>query len=816
MRNPVLVQVVVDQAVFYIDKPYDYLLPEKFVKNAAVGCRVIVPFGRTNKKRVGMIIGFSDNVVSEKIKSVISLKDETPILTQEMISLAAWLKEHTFCTWFDAIKVITPPGINYRFVCNYKIGDGVDQQRVNELEGDLRRAAMLMLNSTAPMSREKILKSLCLEADSDILDKLVSMKILVCDDNEVRRVGDASQRMVRLADREPMIKLTQRQTEVFKLLSEIESCSVKEVCYYTGVTASVINSLKNKGIVEIFDQVYFRKLYDQIDKVDNTEINLTNQQQAAYNTLVEKYNSQQSAVALLYGVTGSGKTQVFLKLCDEAVKSGRGVIVMVPEISLTSQTLKIFNARYGDKVAVFHSAMSQGNRMDEWRRIKSGEAKIAVGTRSAVFAPFEDIGLIIIDEEQEYTYKSEKSPRFHARDVAKFRAFKHNSLVVLASATPSIESYSAALSGRYALCRLDERYGNAILPKVITVDMRNEVAKGNMSAISSTLYQGIKAALDQKQQVILLLNRRGYNTYVSCPSCGYVVNCKNCSISMTYHSANSRLMCHYCGASEEYSDKCPECGSGHMRYSGLGTQKIEQEVNSIFPGVRVLRLDADSMMTRKSYEEGLQRFAQGDYDIMLGTQMVAKGLDFKNVTLVGVLGADQSMYHEDFRSFERTFSLLTQVVGRSGRGDKEGVAIIQTNSPESRIIQLAASQNYDDFYKDEILTRKLMVYPPYCDLAVLCASCETQNVAEEAINSLLGDIKAKISDEFSDVKVIILGPTPASVVKVKGRYRYRLIIKCRNSANFRKMLTQVITEFSKQTRNKSVSVYVDINPDNLS
>jgi primosomal protein N' (replication factor Y) len=538
---------------------------------------------------------------------------------------------------------------------------------------------------------------------------------------------------------------------------------------------------------------------------------LTDEQNNAYNGLIKDYQSKDPKVSLLYGVTGAGKTKVFLKLVDRAFADNKGVIVMVPEIALTPQTINIFANRYGNKIAVFHSAMSQGQRMDEWKRIKNGDALIAIGTRSAVFAPFSNLGLIIIDEEQEHTYKSEKTPRFHAREVAKFRAVQNNALLLLASATPSVESYTKAKSGKYSLYTLKKRYGNAVLPEVSTVDMKAEILNGNSSSISTPLYEELKTVLENKKQAIILLNRRGHNTYVSCASCGYVATCPNCSISMTYHSANKRLMCHYCGHSVPVSNKCPECEGEHLKFLGVGTQKAVEELNSLFPDARILRLDADSTISRDSYATYLNAFAKGEYDILLGTQMVAKGLDFPNVTLVGVLSADSALYSEDFRSFEKTFSLLTQVVGRAGRGDSSGKAIIQTVNPDNSIIELAKNQDYDGFYEKEILTRKVLTYPPYCDLAVVSVQSAFREEAENTINNIFVKMREMINNEFSDVKVIILGPAPSSVVKLHNRYRYRMIIKCKNNKRFR----QMIKEATNIKLVKDVSLGVDINPETI-
>lgn len=738
--------VAVEGTTYFYDKLYSYLLPAGM--GGEVGCRVLVAFGKGNRKRQGMIMQITDTSAYEKIKPVSALLDKTPLLSAEMLALAGYLREHVFCTYFDALRLMMPAGINLRIVASYRLADGVGEEQIAALPEKAQQAASYLYQSGAVVERDRLLSILELPEENRLLDELCRDGILFREDEAVRRMGDATVRMVRPTvsfEELGEIKLSPKQKSVADLLFEVGTASVKELCYFTGVTPAVVSALVKKGVCAYFENEVYRNPYRDLPAGEAEEIRLTDEQERAFAGLCEKYDAAAGGVALLYGVTGSGKTQVFLKMVDRVAAEGRGVIVMVPEISLTPQTLEIFHRRYGGRVAVFHSAMSLGQRMDEWKRVKNGDAKIAIGTRSAVFAPFDDLGLIIMDEEQEHTYKSESNPRFHAREVAKFRAAWHKGLLLLASATPSVESFSAAKSGRYALFRLEKRYGPAILPEVVTVDMRGELLLGNAGAISAFLEEKLRATLQKKQQAILLLNRRGHNTFVSCRACGHVMTCPNCSISMTYHSANRRLMCHYCGYSEEFTTVCPECGDEHVRYSGIGTQRAEEELHALFPGARVLRMDADSTMSRYSYEEKLNAFAAGEYDIMLGTQMVAKGLNFPAVTLVGVLNADGAMYSDDYRSFERAFSLLTQVVGRSGRGAEKGMAVIQTVHPESSVILLAKEQDYDAFYAQEILCRKMMIYPPYCDLCQLGFVAEVREDAAAGANTMLGLIRSAVS-----------------------------------------------------------------------
>ena len=502
-----------------------------------------------------------------------------------------------------------------------------------------------------------------------------------------------------------------------------------------------------------------------------------------------------------------------MSVIDKVLDSGKSVIVMVPEIGLTPQTISLFAERYGESIAVFHSALSVRERLEQWKRVKRGNAKIVIGTRSAVFAPLENIGLIIIDEEQEHTYKSEQTPRYDAIDVAKFRAVQNNCLLLLASATPSVESFAAARSGRYELCTLTKRYGNAVLPEVVTVDMRTAEKADGSREISKTLFECLKDNLENGRQSILLINRRGYHTFAACNSCGTVITCPHCSISMTYHSANNRLMCHYCGNSLPFSSVCPECGENAVRYSGFGTQKIEDELKILLPTARVVRMDTDSTAGKNSHEKLLDSFAHGEYDIMIGTQMVAKGLNFPNVTLVGVVSVDQQLYNDDFRSLEKTFSLLTQVVGRSGRGELKGKAVIQTLTPENDIIRLAARQDYEEFFDTEIRLRKAMIYPPYCDLCIVGFVGENETVVKAAARETLDLLKKLSSGEFKGEKIIALGPMPARVAKINEKFRYRIIIKCKNSNRFRQMVSQILVSMNTDSRFSKVTVYADMNPD---
>ncbi len=734
--------VAVDNTFFSFDTDYSYNVPNEIASDIQVGCKVLVPFGRSNKLRYGIVIQLQEQDNADKLKYIEKLCDVKPVLTQEMILLASWLKQKCFCTTYDCLKLMLP-----------------------RKHGELK---------------------------------------------------SKSERMVRLInDDESLISsLTKKQQLVFNLLLDVGSASVNEACEFCDVGVGVIKNLEKQNIVEIYDREVYRNPYNLKYEIENNEIKLSKKQNEAYLTFKEMLDKD-GGNGLLFGITGSGKTQVYLKLIDDAIKDDKDVIVMVPEISLTPQTLSIFHKRYGNKVAVIHSGLSLGERNDEFKRLDRGEAKIVIGTRSAIFAPFHNLGLIIMDEEQEHTYKSERTPRYHARDVAMFRAKYNKALFLMASATPSIETYSYALNGKYKLCELDERYGKAQLPKVITVDMKQEMKNGNKSPISMELRNLIQESLDNHKQTILLINRRGYNTFIACNDCGHVLTCPNCSISLTYHSNINKLVCHYCGFAKGLDNICPECQSDAVRYSGYGTQRVESELQMCFPNANILRMDADTTSKKFSHERLFEAFSNHEYDILIGTQMVAKGLDFPDVNLVGVVNADNSLYDENYMANERSFDLITQVVGRCGRRDEEGIAVIQTINPYNETIEFASEQDYKSFYKNEIGMRKLMIYPPFCDIYSIGFVSESESHAALCSKKFFDILVELNSDEYKDVKIVVLGPTPAKISKINNSYRYRLAIKCKNSKNVRNMITEILKSISKMRDYKDVSISVDLNPYDL-
>lgn len=808
MSSDLVARVAVENTVFSFDKAFNYVVPKSLSTTCKAGVRVLVPFGRGDRKRQGIIMEMLTSE-TDNLKSIISVLDDEPVMSEEMLRTAEFMKEHYFCTLYDAVKTMLPAGINYRLTTVYGAKELADDVQIEDAEK--QRLYDYLFSKRKAVKSETILENFGL-SDVKFLDEMVSDGYLYKSDEAFRRVSDAVMKMAAVNPSVDLsvMKLTPKQKSIVELLEMTGGTSVKEICYFTGVTSSVIDTLHKKGVIYFYDEEVFRIENRSIDRT-LSDIVLSEEQQKACDSLYAEYRDGNPHTSLLYGVTGSGKTSVFIKLIERVIDDNRGIIVMVPEISLTPQFVAQFSQRFGDKIAVFHSALSLGERLDEYKRVKKGLAKIVIGTRSAVFAPFENLGLIIMDEEQEYSYKSESSPRYHAREIAKFRCAQNNALLILSSATPSVETYYYAQNGRYSLNTLTARYGSATLPNVVTADMNIEVQNGNTTGFSDVLLENLAYNLEHKKQSILLLNRRGHNTFVTCRTCGDPVTCPNCSISLTYHSANNRLMCHYCGYSVPYTDECPTCHSKSLRFGGTGTQKAESDIAELFPEARILRMDTDATSSKSSYEKMISAFARGDYDILVGTQMVAKGLNFPNVTLVGVLNTDQMLYADDYRSYERSFSLLTQVVGRSGRGESKGMAVIQSYTPDNLIISMAAKQDYDMFYNTEINVRKAMLYPPFADICLVGFVGENQAVTLRGANEFLKSFIALAQKEYPKLPLRILGPSPALVVKVSNKFRYKLIIKCKNNREFRKLLSTLLAEFGNNKEFSGVTAYADMN-----
>ncbi|MCQ2476244.1 MAG: primosomal protein N' [Clostridia bacterium] len=809
-------KVAVEAANYSFDMEFTYSIPRELEATAQPGCRVTVPFGNGNRKSLGIIFELTDECEAKRIKKITEVKDESPLLNDEMIRLARFISERTFCTLYEAAKSMLPAGINYRMVKYYAANPEADETKIENLEGGEKEIFDFLLSRGEFVREDLIYSNLSMKGDTPFIEALMKKKLVLLQSDAVKNLGDLTAKMVRPVENgDEGKKLSKKQQETFDILKDAGAATVRELCYFTGYTPAVVNALVKNGYAEFYEcEVdYFAGMKD--DAGVRTAVSLTEEQQRAKDKLSSFVREKKRCTALLYGVTGSGKTSVYMSLMDDVIDSGKSVLLLVPEIGLTPQALGIFCKRYGKRVAVFHSALSIRERSEQWKRVKRGECSVVIGTRSAVFAPLTNLGLIIIDEEQEHTYKSEQTPRYDAEDVAKFRSAFNECPLVLASATPRVESYAKALKGRYELCRLTSRYGNAVMPDVLTVDMRTAEKMSVCTEISKELYDSLKENLELGKQSILLINRRGYNTFAVCDACSQVITCPNCSISMTYHSANNRLLCHYCGYSMPFTGECPECHEQSVRYAGFGTQKIQDELQILFPEAKILRMDADTTTAKDSHGRFFGAFEKGDYDILIGTQMVAKGLDFPNVTLVGVISVDQQLYNDDFRSLEKTFSLLTQVVGRSGRGNSRGKAIIQTLTPENEIIRIAAKQNYDEFFNTEIRIRKAMKYPPFCDLFILGLVGVNEAAVHIAANNILELIRKLAGEKYKDEKLQVLGPVPARVSKVGGKFRYRIIIKCINSASFRAMMSEILKETGSSPSFKNVTVYGDMNPDSV-
>ena len=740
-------EVYLFDAPYHIDRPFDYLCAD----DLHVGDIVKVPFGRSNNLRLAVVTKIKETCEGEGIKTVHSRLDERFSFSEELLGLCLFMKGHTLCSFGEAARCLVPPG------------------------------------ALTDIPNVKLKKTCVLTLTPEQTEDLLAAK------------GKAGIR-------------SEGQRLAIRYLKDIGSADIELLRATPGVSYANISSLREKGIIKIIESESIRNPYAEYARIrDNTEIILSPAQQTAYETIESELMAEEPRAALLFGVTGSGKTKVIMKAIDRTIAEGRGVIMLVPEIALTPQTVNIFCRRYGERVAVIHSSLSAGERFDAWRRIKRGEVDLVIGTRSAIFAPLDNIGMIVIDEEHEHTYKSESNPKYHARDIAAYRCGKNNALMLLASATPSLESFYKAKSGVYTLVPLRERYGGVKLPDAIIVDMREELRLGNTSPISDRLHKSLNDVYEKDNQAILFLNRRGYSTQISCKECGEVLSCPRCSVSLTYHNGpeGGRLLCHMCGHSERVPRVCPACQTDKLSFLGYGTQKLEAELNKYLPDMSVLRMDADTTSGKLSYDRMLEDFREGRADILLGTQMVAKGHDFPRVTLVGVALADTSLYVSDFRAAEKTFSLLTQVIGRAGRATNGGVAIIQTFAPKNECIRLACLQDYEKFYEGEIAIRRELSYPPFCDIVNLTLTSEDEAELMRESKHLSDSLIGRLQGEMSKLPFIVFGPFEAQVYKINEKYRMRMVVKCRLNKQSRQLFHELLCEFSTS---KKVTLAVDMNP----
>ena len=747
---PLVAQVAVSGATIHFDKLYSYLVPQGLAKRVHTGSMVLVPFGRGSKARMGVVLAAGEEPgPAARLKALYDAAPEEARLSPELLALVHALREGTFCTYYEAVKAIIPYGAQYRAV---------------EMGGVPRLHKQLVRHTEWAYSRAEAPR-----------------------------------------------KFTPKQSAAWQALAG--GPLGQSALEAAGISRDVLERMEKKGMLAREKRDKELELYGQYGfDAAPQPVRLSAEQQRAYDALAPGLSQKKPQPALLYGVTGSGKTLVFLKLIEQCLSLGRQALVLVPEISLTPQMIRRLKAQFGRRVAVQHSALNHTERLLQWQQIQNGGADVVVGTRSAVFSPLERLGLIVIDEEQEHTYHSENSPRYDAREVARRRAAAHGALLVLASATPSVESFYAARAGRMQLVQLLHRYNDMPLPKVYMADMRAELAAGNASALSGFLEQQLRENLASHGQSILLLNRRGYQTVAMCTSCGEVLKCTSCSVPMVYHKAAGKLLCHYCGAAHSpVPQACPACG-GKLKYTGFGTQRIEEQLAGLLPEARVLRMDTDSTAHKNAHETLLRAFANGEYDILLGTQMVAKGLDFERVTLVGVLGIDQMLFAQGYRAFENVFSLVTQVVGRAGRARQPGRAVIQTVDPQHPVLALAANQDYASFYEQEISFRRLNLYPPFCTICMAGFSGKNEAAVLQAARAFAAFVQAE-TQRRGGVPLRLLGPAPMSVAMVKQQYRYKLTLKCRGDKAFRAMLRAALEQYDAGGWASKASVTIDFHAD---
>ena len=811
-----IAKIAVSAATFAIDKPYSYCVPAEC--NVQPGQRVQLPFGRANRRCEGVILdveeGFDPN-----LKSIDRTLDETPVLSPMQLRLAAFLRERYFCTFFDAIRAMLPAGLWFQSKDTYTLTGDLSWKE-KTIRKPFAREILEHLENLGGSGDENALRN-ALPKDAPLeeaAEYLLKKKWITADRSLLRRTGDRKQRVAVLqASPEETLEYASRlprsaamQRAVLETMCGLGSVAVKELCYFTGASTATVNRLEKLGFLSFQEQEVLRCREIVPARVEKPLV-LNPEQQSCFETLSAKMTSDQPGVALLYGVTGSGKTAVYIRLIQECLDRGKTALLLVPEIALTPQLLGVMAAWFGDAVAVLHSSLGAGERYDQWKRVRSGEARVVVGTRSAVFAPCEAPGIIILDEEQEHSYKSENNPRYSAREVAIWRGVKEKCLVLLGSATPSVESMYRAKQGEYTLCRLRQRYNGRPRPPVETVDMREEVALGNDQELSLSLREAVLQNWQKGRQTVLLLNRRGASRALVCVDCRKAPECPRCSVRLTYHSANGRLMCHYCGHSVQVPRRCPDCG-GPLKTYGTGTQKVETELKTFFPDMEVLRMDADTVSAVNTHEKLLDRFREEKIPVLIGTQMVAKGLNFPDVTLVGVLDADMSLYTGGYRSGETTFDMLTQVVGRSGRGDTPGRAILQTMVPDHPVIRLAAKQDYDGFYDLEVNLRRVQNAPPFADIAtVTFLGREEQQVLRcavkfrDSLNMCLGQ------SAYRDARCTCLGPAPCPVPKVNFNFRHRLTLHCRMTRQLRFLLAHLLRQFAADKDTRGVTAFIDIN-----
>ena len=799
---PIVAKLAVQAATYAIDKAYDYLLPDEL--SGRVGCRVLVPFGRGNRLSEGVILSLHQEVPAKPLKAVRSLLDDEPVVTEKELRLALWMSRRYFCTFYDALRTILPAAVWYRYREIWSL-----RQPVLMPDAPEREQAVARLLQDGPLAEDK----LCQALGDDIpplLRRMEKAGTLTHTTEQQKKVRDKVVAFASLCvpaeQAADLAGRSSKRREVVSFLARNGETALHDLRYFTGAAKKTVDDLCRLGAVSLREQEEYR-ISEKQYAVKAIDITLNDEQQRVCDALLAQIDRGEAGVTLLLGVTGSGKTMVYIRLAQLLLERGKSVMILVPEIALTPQMMARFTSYFGDRVALLHSGLRMTERYDQYKRIRRGEARIVLGTRSAVFAPLVELGLIVMDEEQEGSYESENAPCYHARDVAKYRCAQEGARLLLGSATPTVETAWHAERGDYGLLELRQRFNRQALPRVIVADLRHELRQGRSTVISQPLYDELQKNMAAGEQSILFLNRRGSSRQLLCPQCSYVPECPRCSVYLTYHSANDRLMCHYCGFSQPAPERCPDCG-GALKHIGFGTQRVEEELHELFPDTEVLRMDADTVSA--GHEALLRQFEERRVPILLGTQMVAKGLDFENVTLVGVLSADLSLYVDHYRAAERTFNLLTQVVGRAGRGAKAGRAVIQTYTPENDVIQAAAAQDYERFYRSEIQLRRLRRDPPFADQFIITVSGGEEDTVRRAVGLLRSGLDAAVKKPpYDDMGLELIGPAPAPVVRINGSYRYRLLLLGENNAQVRGLLSSFMRAFAQRAENRRLHIRVD-------
>ena len=799
---PIVAKLAVQAATYAIDKAYDYLLPDEL--SGRVGCRVLVPFGRGNRLSEGVILSLHQEVPAKPLKAVRSLLDDEPVVTEKELRLALWMSRRYFCTFYDALRTILPAAVWYRYREIWSM-----RQPVLMPDAPEREQAVARLLQDGPLAEDK----LCQALGDDIpplLRRMEKAGTLTHTTEQQKKVRDKVVAFASLCvpaeQAADLAGRSSKRREVVSFLARNGETALHDLRYFTGAAKKTVDDLCRLGAVSLREQEEYR-ISEKQYAVKATDITLNDEQQRVCDALLAQIDRGEAGVTLLQGVTGSGKTMVYIRLAQLLLERGKSVMILVPEIALTPQMMARFTAYFGDRVALLHSGLRMTERYDQYKRIRRGEARIVLGTRSAVFAPLVELGLIVMDEEQESSYESENAPCYHARDVAKYRCAQEGARQLLGSATPTVATAWHAEKGDYGLLELRQRFNRQALPRVIVADLRHELRQGRSTVISQPLYDELQKNMAAGEQSILFLNRRGSSRQLLCPQCSYVPECPRCSVYLTYHSANDRLMCHYCGFSQPAPERCPDCG-GALKHIGFGTQRVEEELRELFPDTEVLRMDADTVSA--GHEALLRQFEERRVPIRLGPPLGAQGLDVEHVTRVGVLSADLSLYVDHYRAAERTFNLLTQVVGRAGRGAKKGRAVIQTYTPENDVIQAAAAQDYERFYRSEIQLRRLRRDPPFADQFIITVSGGEENDVRRAVGLLRSGLDAAVKKPpYDDMGLELIGPAPAPVVRVNGSYRYRLLLLGENNAQVRGLLSSFMRAFAQRAENRRLHIRVD-------